>query len=73
MPVTLAPDFASIQDKDAQWKVFILKSRLDYAPATFGEVATAVSVFMKPVVDSLLDGKDMKRDWIPSAGWEKQA
>lgn len=73
MPVTLLPDFAGIKDKQTQWKAWLSKNELDYAPPVFADVAKAVNAFLKPIVDSLLEGKEMKRDWNPQNGWEKQA
>jgi predicted nucleotidyltransferase component of viral defense system len=70
LPAILTPDFPAIAEKQIQWRAFITKSRLDYAPSSFSEVTAAIRLFTEPVVTGLITGDKSNARWNPPGPWE---
>jgi len=45
--------FAQEPIRDAQWRAFRNRNRLDSSPENFAELMTAVATFLKPVVTAI--------------------
>lgn len=69
-PVILTTPMDSIHDKQIQWKAFLRKSKLDFAPTEFNEITQSISSFMAPVVNSILDDCNIHKEWMPPGPWE---
>jgi len=55
--------------KEAQWKAFVKKTKLDNAPETFVEAIAAVKAFIIPIIAALVDGKIFQKTWIAPGPW----
>ncbi len=71
LPVTLAPAFAGIGEKQIQWTAFLQKNRLTFAPPQFKAVSDHIAEFLMPVVDALAQARLLKATWTPGGPWEK--
>jgi len=68
-PDAFTPVFADAPAKQAQWRAFIRRTRLESPPADFAEVVKAVSGFLQPVADALAAGKGFGGKWTPPGPW----
>lgn len=64
------PSFADDPEKQTQWTAFIGKAGLEDAPERFGEVASAVTSFLKPVALALVEGQVLKATWKAPGPWK---
>ena len=72
-PVALTKAFASEPAKQTQWQVFVRKSRLQTAPASFAEVVEAISGFLGPVAGAIANGKVFHGNWKATGPWRAGA
>ena len=57
-------------EKQIQWTAFLRKSKINYAPATFSEVAAAIRIFLDPVTDVLIKpASETDSVWRPPGPW----
>jgi hypothetical protein len=68
-PVALTSPFAEEPTKQAQWKAFVRRTRLDNTPESLSEVVPAVATFLGPVTDALVNGWSFREIWIPPGPW----
>lgn len=61
-------EFYNDQGRQQQWAAFLRKSRLDNAPKDFKAVMTEVTLFLKPVIISILDKHGKNRVWNAKIG-----
>lgn len=57
MPLILSLNDEKLIDKQKQWKAFLIKNKLTYAPKKFSEVTAYLSTFLTPVVSGLSKAK----------------
>lgn len=69
-PVALTAMFANDPIKQAQWKGFLRKSRLDMAPPQLAEVIDAISGFLLPLATALAKGQTFDSVWHPPGSWQ---
>lgn len=69
LPSILNSDFEHMNNKQTQWSAFIRKNNLTEAPQKFSEVAASVSVFIGPVLNSLLNNNTKNKLWSPAGPW----
>lgn len=55
--------------KTTLWLAFVRKFRLQPAPPTFEEVVLAVSAFLHPVIDALVQGRSPDIQWSAGGHW----
>ena len=67
-PVGLTARFADDPAKEAQWRGFLRKSRLDGSP-DLGEVLSFVASFLEPVAAALSAGESFKGEWKAPGPW----
>ncbi|NLT35385.1 MAG: nucleotidyl transferase AbiEii/AbiGii toxin family protein [Gaiellales bacterium] len=65
----LSDGFANSVEKQAQWSSFLRKSRLDGAPASFGEVVGRIAGFVTPVLEVLQEGRSYHLRWRYPGPW----
>ncbi|MGB5619620.1 MAG: hypothetical protein WBM78_22480 [Desulfobacterales bacterium] len=70
-PTVFNLTFMKDDTKQAQWKGFIEKTKLNNAPSSFEGVAAAVKVFLKPIVDSIISKRMFQSSWIPPGPWRR--
>lgn len=68
-PVALTGDFANDAARQAQWRAFIRKSRLENAPPNFAEIVEAVAVFLGPITRVLAAGASFQESWKAPGPW----
>jgi hypothetical protein len=73
-PVTLDaalfnPSFGKDEDRNAQWKGFIRKTKLIKAPESFEEVMAAVKLFLEPLASSIIEQSEFNRSWNAPGPW----
>lgn len=69
MPTTLAEVFPGIEVKEQQWRAFLRKSNLGFAPPQFREVAILIFGFLSPVVDAINGEGMLDATWSPAGPW----
>lgn len=69
LPTILSVDFERLDEKQKQWKAFLRKSNITYAPAQFSEVSDKVSAFIGPVLKNLHHKSRHSLIWSPSGPW----
>jgi hypothetical protein len=69
-PIAFTPAFMRDARKSAQWKAFLRKNRMVNIPDNFEEVVEYVSIFLKPLVDSLVNDKPVPATWKAPGPWQ---
>jgi predicted nucleotidyltransferase component of viral defense system len=69
-PIAFTPAFIRDAQKAAQWKAFLRKNRMVNIPDNFEEVVEYVSIFLKPLVDSLVNDKPVPATWKVPGPWQ---
>lgn len=62
-------DFAESEEKQAQWRSFRNKSRLDEAPESLAEVVRQIAGFLGPVIKALVINESFGLSWRPPGPW----
>ncbi|MBN1615646.1 MAG: nucleotidyl transferase AbiEii/AbiGii toxin family protein, partial [Deltaproteobacteria bacterium] len=70
-PVAFTKTFIEDKTKQSQWKAFLRKNRMVGDPDTFEEAVVSVSLFLKPVIDSLVDKKPIPAVWTAPGPWQR--
>jgi hypothetical protein len=68
-PLALTPEFFNDQQKNAHWKAFLNKSRLETAARSLSEIAAALPEFLMPVSHAVAKGESVNQKWPPSGPW----
>jgi hypothetical protein len=68
-PLALTPEFYDDRQKNAQWKAFLNKSRLDADAKSLSEIAAALRKFLIPVSAAVAQGKEIDQLWRPAGPW----
>ena len=69
-PVGLSQAFGASDRAREQWRAFRLRSHLVEAPVDFAEVLAELRGFLVPVVEVLLEGGPVEKDWAAGGAWE---
>jgi hypothetical protein len=72
-PLALTPAFHSLAAKQAQWRAYLRKGRVQGDVPDFDEVAEHIESFVMPLVTSLSAGQPFTRRWPPGGPWEEEA
>ena len=70
-PVAFTGAFIQDKTKQAQWKGFLRKNRMAGDPDSFEEAIAAVSLFLKPVIDCLVNSKAVPAAWTAPGPWQR--
>ncbi len=70
-PFALTKEFATDVPRQAQWRGFCRKSRLDPTPERLQEVTSAISAFLKPVAETVQSGTPFDKYWPAPGPWER--
>ena len=68
-PTVFQDSFAKDSMKETQWRAFIRKSKLDNAPASFADVVSAITTFLKPIITALSEEKEFRKTWKAPGPW----
>lgn len=69
-PVAFTETFIQDKTKQSQWKAFLRKNRMVGEPDTFKEAIAAVSLFLKPVLASLVNDRPGPATWKAPGPWQ---
>lgn len=59
-------------EKQIQWAAFLRKSKINYAPTSFSEVAVAIRIFLEPITGALQKpSTQTDSTWEPPGPWKK--
>jgi hypothetical protein len=70
VPTAFTPDFSMDPIKDAQWKAFIRKNRLINIPKDFHKIVADVTMFLRPVVESITSKRPFQSSWKAPGPWK---
>jgi len=70
MPTALTPEFYESRDKQAQWKAFLRKNRLETAPIGLRDVVLVLREFLMPPTLATGDENSWRMVWPPSGLWK---
>jgi hypothetical protein len=65
----LTSEFYDDQQKNAQWKAFLNKSRLDADAKSLTEIAAALREFLIPISVVVAQGEVLDQLWRPAGPW----
>jgi hypothetical protein len=68
-PLALSPEFYDDREKNAQWKAFLNKAKLNAEGKSLAEIAEALHAFVVPVSEAVARGKRLKGNWEPGGPW----
>jgi hypothetical protein len=61
--------FSDSEEKQAQWRSFRNKSRLEEAPESLGQVVRQIASFLGPVIQALAVNESFGLSWRPPGPW----
>jgi len=70
VPTAFTPDFSKDPIKDAQWKAFIRKNRLINIPKDFHKIVADVTMFLKPILESIARKLPFQSSWEAPGPWK---
>jgi hypothetical protein len=69
LPFALTPEFAATAGKQAQWKGFVRKAKLDEAPGELAAVTIVIRDFLLPIASAVAAGKEFGHRWKAPGPW----
>jgi hypothetical protein len=70
VPIAFTETFMKDEMKATQWKAFLRKNRMVGGLDTFEEAVHAVSLFLKPIVESLENNQPVPATWKAPGPWQ---
>jgi predicted nucleotidyltransferase component of viral defense system len=70
-PRAFTPAFAQDEMKVSQWKAFLRKGKMAAGPKDFDDAVQAVSDFLKPVVESIVNNRPAPGTWKKEGKWHR--
>ena len=71
-PSSLGEEFISSPDRIRQWDGLMKRFRPQDSNPTLAEAASAVRIFLLPVVDSIRENLDLTSSWPPGGPWQPE-
>jgi predicted nucleotidyltransferase component of viral defense system len=68
-PLPLSPEFYNDREKNAQWRGFLNKAKLNAEGKSLAEIAEALRAFLVPVSEAVSRDETLKRNWEPGGPW----
>jgi hypothetical protein len=68
-PLALSPEFYDDREKNAQWKAFLNKAKLNAEGKSLSEIAETLRWFLVPVFEAVARDEALKRKWQPGGPW----
>jgi len=69
LPVALTDEFRNDMQKQTQWRAFLRKARPEPLAGDLDTVIGDVVVFLKPIIEALLNNKPIEGTWKPGGPW----
>jgi predicted nucleotidyltransferase component of viral defense system len=70
LPIGLSDEFADDTTKQAEWRGFLKRSKLESSDVTLRTVIEELRVFLLPLTGALATGAEFASHWRPGASWE---
>jgi hypothetical protein len=68
-PTAFSVEFAQREDKQAQWKAFMRRSRPEGVPGEFAEAVAGVAAFLGPILAHLAADQPLPHHWEAPGPW----
>lgn len=68
-PAFVTERFRTDRRRQSQWDAFIRRGHLTGAPDEFRPVVEAVSLFVRPLLEAVCDGRSHAEEWEPGGPW----
>jgi hypothetical protein len=65
----LSPEFYDDREKNAQWKAFLNKAKLNAQGQSLAEIGEALRAFLIPVSEAVARGEVFQQHWEPGGPW----
>ena len=69
LPFAFTASFYDDQQKKAQWKAFVRKTKPDVVVESLSSVVSDLLPFIMPVLESLRSEIPFQKNWLPGKGW----
>jgi len=69
LPLALTAEFHDDREKNAQWKAFLNKAKLNVEGKSLAEIAEALRAFLIPVSEAVARDEVLQRHWEPGGSW----
>ena len=69
-PIALTDAFTSSEFKNIQWKAFVRKQKLGYAPENMADVINALRNFLLPIINSIEKKYKSNLTWLAPGPWK---
>lgn len=67
-PPALSPAFLSAAERNAEWRAFLRRGRLEGAPEVM-QLSNSLRLFLVPVLGAIARGETFEASWAPSGPW----
>jgi nucleotidyltransferase AbiEii toxin of type IV toxin-antitoxin system len=71
VPLAFVAAFRTDADKQAQWRAFLRRGRLDKAPGSLGAVTERLTAFLLPPAGAAARREPFRGRWARSKGWDR--
>lgn len=71
LPAALTAEFAKVPARQAQWRAFLKRSRLEGGSTTLERTATEAALFLEPVLSAARLGSPFPSSWKAPGPWAK--
>jgi hypothetical protein len=68
-PLAFSPEFYDDREKNAQWKAFLTKSKLNAEGKSLPKIVEALRKFLIPVSEAVARDEVLNRNWGPGGSW----
>jgi predicted nucleotidyltransferase component of viral defense system len=69
-PVALTDAFVSNEQKNVQWKAFVRKQKLGYAPENIRDVIKVLREFLLPIISNMEENQRNEFSWVAPGPWK---
>jgi predicted nucleotidyltransferase component of viral defense system len=70
LPLALTETFYDEPNRQAQWKGFLRRARLEAEAIPLAEVATTIAEFLLPLTQAAATNRPLKKHWLPGGEWQ---
>jgi predicted nucleotidyltransferase component of viral defense system len=70
-PVALTPVFFAAEVRQAQWRAYLRKGRVQGSAPALDEVVPQIEAFVMPIVGAVVNGITFDRRWPPGGPWSE--
>jgi hypothetical protein len=71
-PIAVSDEFVSNVGKQAEWRGFLKRNKLERTAITLEAVVVELRTFLLPLMDALVAGAEYKQTWTPDGRWHSR-